>query len=282
MTSIPEPGLHQIADPDYFAIDLPSSSQTKTLLERTNAHLAYDRETAREESDALTVGSLLHALLLAPDTVDAAFIKTGRIDRRTTAGKAEWETVQRRAALTGARIVTDDQVQLAEAMARAVRSNLDAAVLLNTAAMREVTAIGTIGDRPAKAKIDAIVRHAGATIIVDIKTCERADPTAFARSAATYGYFHQAAWYSRLLNQHLPPVDDFLIIAVEKSPPHLVAVYRIPSTAIIAADQHLEALAARWWAVREGDRSGYPLGIQTLTPPAWWIATATEGEDRNG
>lgn len=273
--SVPSHGLHRLPDREYFALPLPSSSETKVLLEGTPAHLAHQRENPREENDAFAVGAYCHALLLDPNSIDDGFIRTGKIDRRTKEGKAEWESVQRRLALSGARAITDDQVALAEAMAHSVRCNPSAASLLNTLSHREVTVIGEIGGRPAKAKADGIITLAGASIVVDIKTTQSAAPGEFARSAATFGYYHQAAWYSRLVSQALAPVDDFIIIAVEKEPPHLCAVYRIPAVTLTAADAHLDRLAATWWRVLEGDRSGYPTTIENLEPPAWWL-TAQE------
>ncbi|MEY3141799.1 MAG: hypothetical protein RLY21_292 [Planctomycetota bacterium] len=268
---IPPTGIHSIPDRAYFAIDLPSSSQTKTLIDGTNAHLAHERENPREESDAFAIGAWVHARLLAPATVEDAFIVTGKIDRRTTEGKAEHAAITKRASLTGARIITSDQVAEAERMVTAVRENTDAARLLNTLTMREITVIGEIGGKPAKAKLDGVIALAGASIIVDIKTTQSADPREFAKSAATFGYYHQAAWYARLLNQVAAPVDDFVIIAVEKAAPYLCAVYRIPTVAMVAADVRLEELAARWWAVQGGDRTGYAGGIAELAPPAWWL-----------
>jgi exodeoxyribonuclease VIII len=267
----PPAGLHRLPDAEYFAIDLPSSSGTKTLLNGTNAHLAAERETPREENEAFTLGAYLHALLLDPESIATNFIALGDIDRRTKEGKAEWESAQRRAGLSGARIITRPLIDQARAMAQAVRENPAAAQLLNTLSEREVTIIGEIGGRHAKAKVDGIIRLAGACIVLDVKTTESASPSDFAASAAKFAYFHQAAFYRRLVEQHIGVMDDFIIIAVEKKPPYLTAVYRIPSIAIETADARIDGLVRRWWDVAEGDRTGYEPSIQELEPPRWWL-----------
>lgn len=267
----PPAGLHRLPDAEYFGIDLPSSSGTKTLLNGTNAHLAAERETPREENEAFTLGAYLHALLLDPESIATNFIALGDIDRRTKEGKAEWESALRRAGLSGARIITRPLVQQATAMAQAVRENPAAASLLNTLTEREVTIIGDIGGRPAKAKVDGIVRLAGACIVLDVKTTESAAPRDFGASAAKFGYFHQAAFYRRLVEQNVGVMDDFIIIAVEKKAPYLTAVYRIPFIAIETADRRIDELVERWWQVAEGDRTGYALTIQELEPPRWWL-----------
>lgn len=267
----PPAGLHRLPDAEYFAIDLPSSSGTKTLLNGTNAHLAAERENPREENDAFALGAYLHAMLLDHESIAANFITLGDIDRRTKEGKAEWESVQRRANLSGARIITRPLVQQATAMANAVRENPAAAQLLNTLTDRETTVIGEIGGRAAKAKVDGIVRLAGACIVLDVKTTESAAPRDFAASAAKFGYFHQAAFYRRLVEQNVSVMDDFVILAVEKKPPYLTAVYRLPFHAIETADRRIDELVERWWQVAEGDRTGYALTIQELEPPRWWL-----------
>ena len=267
----PTAGLHRLPDAEYFAIDLPSSSGTKTLLAGTNAHLAAERETPREENEAFTLGAYLHALLLDPESIATNFIALGDIDRRTKEGKAEWESARRRAGLSGARIITRPLVQQATAMAQAVRENPAAASLLNTLAEREITIIGEIGGRAAKAKVDGIVRLAGACIVLDVKTTESAAPRDFAASAAKFGYFHQAAFYRRLVEQNVSVMDDFVILAVEKKAPYLTAVYRLPFHAIETADRRIDELVERWWEVAEGDRTGYALTIQELEPPRWWL-----------
>lgn len=264
-------GIHEIPDAKYFEIDLPSSSSTKTLLNGTNAHLAHERIVPREETDAFTLGAYVHALLLAPDTVDAAFIKLGDIDRRTKDGKAEYESAQKRAALSGARIISRDLVAQGDAMAAGVRSNSSAAILLDTLTYREVTLIGKIGERLAKCKVDGVLQTSSSCVCVDIKTTDSASPRDFASSAAKFGYFHQAAFYRRLVEQRIDVLHNFLVIAVEKRAPYLCAVYCIPPYAIDAADKRIDELVDRWWDVHDGDRTGYSPLIEDLAPPMWWL-----------
>lgn len=268
---IPPPGLHAMCDADYFALPLPNASSTKRLIDGTNAHLAHSLENPEPGSDAMLLGSYLHAMVLAPQLLETDYIVHGSIDRRTRDGKAEWDAITKRANLTGATPIPASLAAQASAMATAIRSHVDCARLINILSDREITVIGDIAGRPAKAKLDGIIRLAGASIIVDLKTTSDASPLGFANAAARHHYYHQAAWYARLLEQHLPPVDDVLLLAVETNPPHLCSVYRVPATARAAADQRIDALAARWWLVAEGDRSGYPTGITNLDPPRWWI-----------
>jgi exodeoxyribonuclease VIII len=274
--AIPPAGIHRLTDRQYFALDLPSSSTTKVLLGAPNAKLAYERDNPREDTDDLTVGAYVHALCLDPDSVDDNFLMVGEINRRTKEGKAEWDAVQSRAERTGARVLTADLREKGELMAHSVLNHPSATAILRAANEREVTVIGDIGGLPAKAKIDAIASVLNGdgsvdTVVIDIKTTQSADPRTFAADAAKFGYFHQAAWYTRLLRQHRTCCEEFVIIAVEKNPPYLVAVFRIPSVAVSVADHKIDAVAERWWAVQAGDRTGYPQDIVELEPPKWWL-----------
>jgi exodeoxyribonuclease VIII len=274
--AIPLAGIHRISDREYFAIDLPSSSATKVLLNGPNAKLAYERENPREDTDDFTVGAYVHALCLDPASVEENFIMVGEINRRTKEGKAEWESLQSRADRTGARVLTAELREKGELMADSVLRHPSATAILRAAHEREVTVIGEIGGRPAKAKIDGIALvpcddGLMESVIIDIKTTQSADPRTFAADAAKFGYFHQAAWYTRLLRQHRQRVEEFVIIAVEKHPPYLVAVFRIPSVAVSVADRKIEEVADRWWCVKAGDRSGYSENIVELEPPKWWL-----------
>jgi len=289
MTSvaIPPAGIHRLTDPEYFALDLPSSSTTKVLSTHPNAVLAWQRENPREESDEFAIGAYVHACLLAPDTIDSAFVMVGEINRRTKEGKAEWQSLLDRAERNGARLLTREQRDLGDLMVTQALANPSVTALLQRAAEREVTVIGEIGGRAAKAKLDAIVdfdvnigtaafpEWKTESAIIDIKTTKSAEPHAFAKDCATYGYFHQAAFYTRLLRQHRRAVEDYIVIAIEKEAPYLCAVYRIPSVAITVADIKIDGLVDRWWDVKVGDRTGYPTNIIELVPPRWWL-TATE------
>jgi len=260
-------GIHHISDREYFAIDLPSSSTTKPLLTGTNAHLAHRLDNPPEESDAFTVGAMVHAMCLTPETVDTAFVRVGKIDRRTKEGKERWDELEARAVRNGARLISDEQYAVAQAMADAVKAHPTWIRLSNLIAHREVAAIGDVSGKPAKCKVDAA--DEAFTIIIDLKTTQSAAPSDFARSAATFGYAHQAAWYRAVLESLGRTVNDFVFVCVEKNPPHLVATYRLADSAIDAAAKRLPELVTRWNAVRDGDRTGYPSIVTDIDLPSW-------------
>lgn len=260
-------------DREYFATEMASASGTKVLLSGTNAHLAHEMEHPPEETDAFALGSLVHARILQPETIEENFIVTPKIDRRTKDGKAAWESIQRRASLSGARIVTDEQVAEATAIAESVLAHGTARKLLDAATLREVAVLGPVAGHAAKAKFDAVSYLDGPkqAVILDVKTAASASPKEFASACARFGYAHQAAFYRRILSHYEIGVEDFIFIVVEKTPPHLVACYRLPDAAIEVADRRIDEVVRRWYEVRHGDRTGYPEGISTVEMPTWWM-----------
>ena len=275
MTSVHK-AFSRIKDREYFAIDLPSASSTKVLLDYPNATLAWQRENPREETDAFAIGAYTHALLLQPESIVEDFIAIDKLDRRSKEGKAEWDAVQKRAALNGSRIINREQIDLATAMADAIQANQTARSLLRLATLREVAVFGEIDGMAAKAKCDAVIIDGSKVMIVDLKTTQSASPAALGSSAAQFGYAHQAAFYRALCHSNGIECEDFVFIAVEKTAPHLTAVYRIDETAVEIAARKIPELVRRWYAVKAGDRYGYHEGIKTLHLPRWWMLNETD------
>jgi hypothetical protein len=72
----------------------------------------------------------------------------------------------------------------------------------------------------------------GTTILVDYKSAESADPAAFGRKAADFGYHQQAPWYLDLARQLGHPAEAFAFIVQMKKPPYLVTVTELVPRAV--------------------------------------------------
>jgi hypothetical protein len=272
--TIPAKGLHRMADRRYFSLDIPSCSGTKPLISGTNAHLAWERDHPQDETDAMLVGSYLHARLLQPAEVAKQFVVCPKVDRRTKEGKAQWAAMEIDAEKRGASLIAEKDAELAESMAAAALSHKGVAHLLYSCVEREIVAIGEIAGRPAKCKIDGILasKNGGREVcVLDVKSTVSASNRDFGRSVISFGYAHQAAFYARVLDSIGLRCEDFVFIAIEKERPHCVAVYRLPEVAVSVADHHIDRLVERWWKVKAGDRTGYPEEIQDLVLPGWWL-----------
>lgn len=115
------------------------------------------------------------------------------------------------------------------------------------------------------------VPTSGRLIVPDYKTAASAESHAFARSAASYGYHQQAAWYLDGLRTLLG-VDDpaFVFVVQEKEPPYVVNVIELDTYALdIGRARNCEAIA-RWIACTDaGTWPGYSDEVELVALPRW-------------
>ncbi|OHE87417.1 MAG: hypothetical protein A3G75_13570 [Verrucomicrobia bacterium RIFCSPLOWO2_12_FULL_64_8] len=110
-------------------------------------------------------------------------------------------------------------------------------------------------------------------IIIDLKTAATAEPSEFARYAARFEYWIQAAWYRDGAIACGIPVEHCLMLPLELEPPYAVSWARWDDAALLAGRQEytrrLASLAA-YYALPEAERwAGYPTEVQTLSLPTW-------------
>jgi exodeoxyribonuclease VIII len=103
--------------------------------------------------------------------------------------------------------------------------------------------------------------------IVDIKSTVDAAARPFARDCRRYGYDIQAVTYLdgwKLAGGE--PIDNFVVIAVEKEPPYMAAAYEFSLDDLDAARDERARLMSIYDECRRSDSwPGYPGGLQTLT-----------------
>ena len=276
-----EPGIYYgMPAEQYHRVEAMSASGAKKML-RSPQHYKLMRDTPSEPTDAMQFGTAVHAGVLEPDTFAQVVIcEPSDAPRRPTsaqlrAKKPSPETIDaiafwqefNRASIGKIVLSAEDHARALNCIA-AVRAHPAAQKLLDGAAI-ETSVFWRDGRYgvPCKSRRD-IVSHGG---ISDLKTCADASPEAFARSIATFLYHCQAAAY---FSGHEHVCNEtprfFCLIAVESDPPHGVAVYSLPSNAILAG-AHLWNIALERYAeaLASGQYPGYPQTIETITLPKW-------------
>lgn len=217
---------------------------------------------APKPTPAMELGSAFHAMVLEPDVYEKEFVVAPKIDKRTTAGKAEWKEWQANA--KGKTLLTDETVDLLRLMTESVMSHPAARAILHLDGVAEQTFTwkDATTEQECKCRPDWLVDG----MIVDLKTTLDASPEGFAKSTSNFRYHVQSNWYLR----GVPDAKQFVFIAVEKTPPFAVAVY-VASPEMVAAggraaDQDL-ARIAEW--KREQKWPSYSNQIETLNLPRW-------------
>jgi exodeoxyribonuclease VIII len=242
-------------------------SKLKTM-ERCPYFYKWASETERKDTDALRLGRLIHTLVLEPELVNAQFLCLPEIDRRTVKGREQYnELVSQNPDKV---CIKQDEFNQAVSMATEVRSNSFVLDLLR-GAKTEVTSTWTDADTgmDCKARVDAYNTNG---IVVDLKTTIDASPKGFARKLSAYGYDGQAAYYLKGLQENGVKAEHFVFIAVEKSPPYLVGLYRLSDEVIKLSSARNQSLLRRYAECKRTDNwPGYTVGIQEIGVPTYAI-----------
>ncbi len=247
-------------------------------IRKSPLHFRGSLQLPHRETPALRAGHLIHAATLEPERFDEEFVLAPEVNKRTKAGKKEWNDF-----IAG---LTCDYVTATERCAAinirdAVWGHNDARSIISQDGPAEVTAVGydveTLLFR--KCRPDKWVLNAGGLgVLVDLKSTSDATPRGFAKSCANYRYHVQAAYYldtvELALNQTgdttTPRPKDFVFIAVEKEPPLAVGVYRLSDKAInlgrVLYRQDLNKLSE---CMQNHTWPGPTQQIQELDLPAW-------------
>jgi len=147
------------------------------------------------------------------------------LDRRTKAGKEAFEAFLEQNA-NKAFLSASDYKQCLDLAASVLRHSKASKLFDTGKAEQTITWDDETNGAPCKARPDFVTERMGSTFIVDLKTTEDASPRAFSRSAYKYRYHVQAAFYLDGYAQATGITPEaFIFVAVEKTPPYLVACY---------------------------------------------------------
>jgi len=214
-------------------------------------------------SPAQVFGSALHCAILEPDDFHLRYAWFDG-DRRTKAGKAEY------AALVEAGFITlsDSDWRDIAAMREAVMAHPTARHLIENS-IHEFAYAWTDNDTGAACKgiADIVMTTSGGLVLADIKTTIDASEEAFMLSFARYGYHRQAAFYLDGFK-----AQAFNVIAVEKTTPYGVMVYRVPPHVLAVGRELYKPLAALYQnCVESGHWPNYDTAVHDIHLPAWAI-----------
>lgn len=224
-----------------------------------------DREP-EEQTDATIIGTAVHTAILEPDLFPSQVIESPGFDRRTKAGKSEWEHFSQLHA--GKIILKPDDYEHCLRIRDAVHRHPVASGLLH-GGQSELSFYAS--DAETGELIKCRTDYLRDDLIVDVKTTDDASPAGFGRSAANYRYTVQTAWYHHVLDSAFGEhPHHWVFLAVEKEPPYAIGLYWVEPT-----DLERARIAARrdFLRIVEHRRSGtwpdYGMDPQPLAMPSW-------------
>lgn len=126
-----------------------------------------------------------------------------------------------------------------------------------------------LGGIRAKCRPDWISSDSG--IVVDLKTTTDASPKGFQKSIANFGYHIQASFYLRTLQSLGLDSYDFIFVAIEKTAPFCVGVYRASTEMLEEGNKKVdEAINQILWCKENNSYPDYtPNEIETISLPPW-------------
>jgi hypothetical protein len=226
------------------------------------AYMKHCQANCDIDSTALTVGRVLHTLILEPqkETATVAIWKGAR-----RFGK-EWDAFK--VASDGKDIVTADEYEMVSAMrdtflGKALTRNLLKGASVEGVAVWTDPATGI----ELKARLD--IYKPGA--VFDLKSTSTQTKEDFLRDAYKFGYHRQAAWYldaARAVTGQA--FDEFFIVAIEKKAPFDLSVYRVDQSMIaLGRAENAQNIALYATCLASDVWPGRPEIVEQLTLPGW-------------
>lgn len=263
---------------EYHAQPGVSISRLKEL-KRSPKHYIYRLQNP-VTTRPMTLGTAAHCATLEPERFESQFAIW---DRRSDKGNLcprngqFWEAFQLKH--QGQTIISEEERDLAEAIAQAVRSDPCAMRYLETGepevSMRwtqtSESQLRKPVDLSCRARADWLTRIDGEHFLIGLKTARDCRPFVFGSAAAKLGYHLQWAFYMdgyESITGVTPTVKE---IVVESAPPYDVVVYTPPEDVLLQGRAEYEGLLRQlvecesrqeWLGVANGLE-------QILTFPTW-------------
>ena len=216
-----------------------------------------------KQTKAMADGTAVHAFFLERDKFDTDFvIKPADMRLNTKAGK-EWALEHQ------SKIIID--YELGNNLYEMEKSFMDspARLIYDKQGQSELSYFwDDLGLVKGKCRPDWISNDGN--IVVDIKTTTDASPKGFQKSIANWGYHLQLGWYIRGLQKLGLPAKEFIFIAIEKTPPFSVGVYRANKEMITYANDEINNLVYDIdESLKSDDFPDYTPEIMDLGLPNW-------------
>ena len=218
-----------------------------------------------KQTKAMADGTAVHAFFLERDKFDTDFvIKPADMRLNTKAGK-EWAQEHQN------KIIIDSE--LGNNLYEMEKSFMDspAKLIYDIKGQTELSYFwDDLGTIKGKCRPDWISDDG--SIVVDVKTTTDASLRGFQKSISTWGYYLQLGWYLRGLRKLGLPAKQFIFIAIEKTAPFCVGVYRADQEMINYAMKELDQLMPEiQTAMVSNEFPDYTPEITSIGLPPWMI-----------
>lgn len=261
-------------DADYYRLKSISQSMLKTFIESPRLYQGrfLTGEFPQPESDAMRIGTALHMAVLEPQRFAVEVLPAPVCNRRTKAGNELYAAFCEKA--VGKTVLSHADYSSVLAMADGVKQCPHAVELLELP--RETEVALTWQDEKTglqlRAKLDGLIPDAFSfACVLDVKSTKDPRPAKFPKSVLDFGYWLQAAMYTRAAQLYTGKPAAFAFIAVRSDVPYDCFVVRLDNEWQTAADRLLDEWLAKLKYSIDNDYYRDPAQdvISTLAMPGW-------------
>lgn len=259
-------GWVKMSDKDYFALNCLSSHGLMDCLKSYNHYLSAKEN--QKDSKAMSFGRLAHLMALQFEYFQKNVVVAPELDRRTKAGKADYDAFLN--SLNSDSIVCDpddfkklmcmrkklDEVNQSPILKR----YFDDIQLIEHAAIKVFAHDESLGDILLKGKPDAI----GTDFILDYKTTQDAWIWGFERSAKNYRYDLQLRVYQKLDELITGELSEMVILAQESESPYEFQFYTIDNSHNQQTDMLITTALQKYVSGVLQTQPGYPREVMPL------------------
>ena len=208
---------------EYRENEAVSRSDLAVLLKETPLHFKYRKDHPKEDTSALAFGRAAHKYILEKELFSLEFAVAPLCDRRTKAGKEQYEAFLTECA--GKEVITAADYEIIKEMAQAVDEDPFARAFLTGECEQSFFWTDKETGEKCKVRPDCITTYEGKKYIVDYKTTDSCADGAFERSVRNYGYKFQTGMYREGVFQNTFEEYGFAFVAQEKKAPYACRVY---------------------------------------------------------
>lgn len=220
--------------PESVYHDSPNFGQSTLKLACKSLRLVKDKLDGiyqPAQSPAMSLGSIIHKMVLQPDTIQVSDTgpmneRTGKPYGRDTKAFAEWQS------LNPETVVIEPWVRTMLDRMPVEIGDIFTEGRPEVSVFREDTKTGL----PIKARIDSL---GGIATITDLKTCNDCDGNALDREIWRHLYWFQAAFYRRIMLQETGETHRFQFVFCEKKPPFRWRMVRMSADYNLWADDQV-------------------------------------------
>lgn len=265
--------VENMAIEEYHSLKDSISSSGLSEARRSPKHF-YHRVClgeGRKPTDAMVLGSLIHAAVLEPERYSRDMIMQPSFDLRTKIGKQDLEDWQK--ALKPEWIVVTEKNR--EIIMRILDSVFSHKQLLGILQAAKTEISGFARDPLAgfgcRIRPDIIIPDD--LSILDVKSTEDASEESFIYSIRDYDYDMQAAFYLLMASIiEKKRFETFWWIAVEKTAPYCVELYQADMAWIGIGELKVQrAILAIKYAIENNAWPSYSGTGKIISPPSWLI-----------